>query len=79
MIIFVKTRVGLIFEIEALSTDTIANIKAKFQAMEGVLVSEQHIFFGGKQLEDDKTLEEYGIDNESTLILRLNESIKIYV
>lgn len=40
MIIFVKTRVGLIFEIEALSTDTIANIKAKFQAMEGVLVSE---------------------------------------
>ena len=48
MVIFVKTRVGLIFELDALSTDTIANIKAKFQAIEGVLVSEQHIFFGGK-------------------------------
>ena len=30
LIIFVKTRVGLIFEIDALSTDTIANIKAQF-------------------------------------------------
>jgi len=41
--------------------------------MEGTPVDEQRLLFGQKQLEDDRTLEDYGIQNESTVfvVLRL--------
>ena len=61
MTIFVKTHTGKLVEFDVISTDTIANIKAKFEAEKGVPADQQHLFFDGKQLEDDKTLEEYNI------------------
>ena len=79
MTIFVKLRSGKLIELDVLSTDTIAAVKAKVQAKKNVPAADQHLFFNGKQLEDDQTLEDYGIQKESTLVMRLEQKMTIYV
>ncbi len=70
--IFIKTLTGNNISIDAISSDTILDIKKKFEEKEGMPIDIITLLFSGKRLEDTKTLEHYNIENNSTLYLCLN-------
>ena len=69
MQIFVKTMIGKTMTIDCEPEDTIKKIKEKIQDKEGIYPEYQILIFAGKNLEDDRTLNEYGIGKEFQLSL----------
>lgn len=73
MQIFIKTLTGRTVSIIVDDDDTILNVKMKLKEKDDIPIDEQRLIFGGRQLEDKRTLKYYSIQRDSTihLVLRL--------
>ena len=73
MQIFVRTLTGKTIALEVSPSDTIANVKVKIQDKENIPSYQQRLVFDNKQLEDDKTLNDYNIERDNTLHIVLKD------
>lgn len=73
MQLFVKTLAGKTVSIEVEEGESIEDVKAKIAEKEGIPPEQQRLIFGGQQLQDSKTLDDYNVGDDATLhlVLRL--------
>ena len=72
--IFIKNFSSKVIAIDAKLSDTIGQIKSKIKDKNGIPNYNQRLIISGKELQDNKTLYNYGIKNNSTIHLVLKEN-----
>ena len=77
MQLFVKTLTGKTVSIEVEEGESIEDVKAKIAEKEGIPPEQQRLIFGGQQLQDAKTLQDYDVGDDATLhlVLRLRGGV----
>ncbi|CCF49141.1 hypothetical protein NDA11_005889 [Ustilago hordei] len=71
MLIKVKTLTGKEIELDIEQTDKIQRIKERVEEKEGIPPAQQRLIFGGKQMHDEKTAKDFGVEGGSVLHLVL--------
>ena len=73
MQLYVKTLTGKTVSIEVEEGESIEEVKAKIAEKEGIPPEQQRLIFGGQQLQEGKTIDDYDMDDDATLhlVLRL--------
>ena len=67
MYIYYRSLSGKLLTLEVEPFDKVYKLKYKIQIREGICSHLQNVKYGGKQLEDDRTLADYNIQNDSTI------------
>lgn len=69
MQIFIRTAIGPVFAIVCEPEDTILMVKQQMEKKyeEGMPPDQQRLIYGGKNLEDNRTLAEYSIIHNTTI------------
>ncbi|KAI8054129.1 Appbp1-Uba3-Nedd8, an E1-ubiquitin-like protein complex with Atp [Syncephalis plumigaleata] len=71
MLIKIKTLTGKEIEIDVETTDPIIRVKERIEEKEGIPPVQQRLIYSGKQMSDEKTLDDYKIVGGSVLHLVL--------
>ena len=69
MKIFVETPIGSFLTLDVESNDTVQNVKLKIQDKEGLPPDNQTLIRTGSRMDSNRTLSDYGINNEDLIIL----------
>ena len=69
MRIFIKTLPGRMITIQVNDLDTIEYVKAKIQDRLSVPIDNQRLIYGTQQLDSNKTLSDYGVERNATIVL----------
>ena len=72
MQIYIKTLTGRTVSLIVEEGETIKTVKVKLRDKDGVPVEEQRLVYNNQELEDSKTLQQYGIMREATLHVVIN-------
>ncbi len=74
--VVVQTLTGKKIPVENLNpaTTTVLNLKERIEAVERIAKSDQRLLYAGRQLEDEKLLNDYGVRDQGivTLLLKLS-------
>jgi len=69
MIVFIKTLTGKTIALDAVSSNSIEIVKDRIRDKEGIPTDMQRLIIGRKELENDRTLCDYNVQNESVIYL----------
>ncbi|KAJ3690522.1 hypothetical protein LUZ61_019686 [Rhynchospora tenuis] len=61
------------------STQTVGSVKVLMQNVESISIDNISVWFDNKKLDDSRTLADYDIHENSTLVVRSNGDINIYI